>query len=72
MIEEGQETSEFWGLLGGESVYYDKNPDRRIEPRLFQCCEATGIVMVFLSYFYFPFFLLTIAVGRRNPQFCAR
>jgi len=46
VLEEGKETEHFWSILGGESVYYDKNPDRRVQPRLFQCCEASGIITI--------------------------
>lgn len=36
-IEQGKEDDVFWDLIGGESIFYDKNPEKRLQPRLFQC-----------------------------------
>jgi len=44
VLEQGSEKDEFWDILGGESIFYDKNPNHRLAPRLFQCCEASGII----------------------------
>lgn len=37
VVDEAKEDESFWAVVGGESIYYDKNPSKRVTPRLFQC-----------------------------------
>jgi Villin headpiece domain/Gelsolin repeat len=45
-LEEGQETAEFWGLLGGQSDYPTTKEhrivDSNFEPMLFSISNASG------------------------------
>jgi hypothetical protein len=44
--EEGKETNDFWGLLGGKKSYPLCQLSQRIKPRLFECSIGSGIIKV--------------------------
>eukprot|EP01120_Amphizonella_sp_Union-15-10_P017555 TRINITY_DN9784_c0_g1_i1.p1 TRINITY_DN9784_c0_g1~~TRINITY_DN9784_c0_g1_i1.p1 ORF type:complete len:459 (-),score=96.49 TRINITY_DN9784_c0_g1_i1:40-1416(-) len=47
-LEEGMESEEFWGALGGKAPYSDQDflVERDIHARLFQCSDSTGSIKV--------------------------